>query len=397
MLNGMMVLDIAQSVAGAFCARLLADYGAEVIKVEPPTSGDFARHVRPYPADTPDLECSSLFLYLNANKKGITLDLTSSTGQSVFLDLAKRAHVVVATGPQSSEDFRTDARLLLENNPSTVATFISPFGSAGPYRDWKATEITLFALSGRMNTQGHPDREPLKYALNAYQYFAGQMASLPTIAAAMKAKDTGQGEVIDLSILDTIVSDVENEVLSYDYTKEKGVRTVATGREEYLMGVYPAADGFVAIHGFGYGEAWMPRLYKILDRPDMQDDPKFATREARVAHIDEFSAILYSWLTSHGKLEIAERASEERYPMAPVYTVADIVNDSAYWESGFLKRIEHPRAGTHVYPSGVCHTEDKGPKGNPAPLLGQHNEEIYCQRLGLSEHALGDLRRLGAI
>ncbi len=190
LLTGIKVLDLTHYIAGPFCTKLMADYGADVIKIERPGKGDIARQVGPFPEDVPDPEKSGLFLYLNTNKKGITLNLKTKTGIEILKKLVKESDVLVENfRPGVLPSLGLEYETLKKVNPRLVMTSISNFGQTGPYRDWKATEITLYALSGQMSRQGDPDREPLKHALSIFQYFAGKVASLVTLAAGNKKQN----------------------------------------------------------------------------------------------------------------------------------------------------------------------------------------------------------------
>ncbi len=398
-LTGLKVLDLTHYIAGPFCSKLLADYGADVIKVERPGTGDEARQAGPFPEDVPDQEKSGLFLYLNANKKGVTLDLKSETGKEIFKKLVKNADVLVENfrpGVMSSLGLGFEA--LERVNPRLVMTSISNFGQTGPYRDWKGAELTIFALCGQMYRMGDPRREPLKLALSVFQYFAGEVASFTSVAAAMRGAATGKGEYIDISILEPMVADANNRILMYTYCGDKGTRKVAANYPSYPFGCFKAKDGYVAIQGLGGGEDWIQRLYTMIGRPELKDDPRFATPDARAKHNDEFYGILNSWLEQHAKQEIFDDAARVRYPVAAVYSTAELVRHPHYHERGFFVEIEHPRAGKLTYPGAQMKTSEAGYAIRmPAPLLGQHNKEIFCDLLGYAEKDLGVLRMRGVI
>lgn len=390
MLDGLQVLDVTRYIAGPFCTKLLADYGADVIKVEKPGEGDGARRMGPFPNDVPDPEESGLFLYLNTNKRGITLNLKTETGVKIFKDLVRESDILVENfSPRVMPSLGLDYQTLKKVKPQLVMTSISNFGQAGPYRDWKATEITLHALGGQMYKTGDPDREPLKYALNAYQYFAGEIASLVTVAAAIRSANTGNGECIDVSILKTILGEIDNLIINYDYSGDKGARATAKNYPVFPWGGFPAKDGYICIQGTGGGERWTPRLFTMIGKPELKDDPRFSTPQNRVKYSDEFNALLYSWLIDHTKQEVFDEAAKVRYPAAPVYNTEDLVNNPHYQERGYFVDIEHPRAGKLTYPGASFKMQHEGyAVKSPAPLLGQHNREVYCELLGYSEHDL---------
>jgi len=395
----MRVLDLTHHIAGPYCTKLLADYGADVIKVERPGEGDGARRAGPFPEDIPDPEKSGLFLYLNTNKKGVTLNLKTETGVGILRRLVEESDILVENfSPRVMPKLGLDYQTLKKVKPQLVMTSVSNFGQTGPRRDWKATEVTFNAMSGLMNKRGDPDREPLKLALNVHQYFAGEVACLVTMATAIRNTATGSGEYIDVSILETVVSNINNGLFSYDISGEKGSRTTARNYDRYPFGGFPAADGFVAIQGTGRADAWMPRLCNLIGKPEFIDDPRLSTTEGQTELADEFNALLYAWLASHTKQEIFDKAAEVRYPMAPAYDTEELVNNPHYQERGFFVDIDHPRAGKLTYPGAPFRMSEAGYANRmPAPLLGQHNREVYCELLGYPEYDLSTLRRCGVI
>lgn len=386
--SGMKVLDLTHYIAGPFCTKLLADYGADVIKVEKPGGGDEARRVGPFPGDIPDPEKSGLYLYLNTNKRGITLNLKTKTGADIFKELVRQSDVLVENfSPRVMPSLGLDYETLKKVNPHLVMTSITNFGQTGPYRDWKGSELTLFAQSGQMYKIGDPDREPLKHALNVVQYYAGKIAGIVTVAAAMSSAARGYGEYIDLSIFEIMACDIDNAVINYDYTGDKGQRKTARNYNLYPWGGFPAKDGYVAIQGTNRVR-WESRLFAMIDKPD----PKYDETE-RAAHNDEVNAMLNAWLTAHTKDEIGEKAGKVRYPLAPVFTTEELVKDRHYRERGYFVEIEHPAAGKLTYPGAPFKMSEAGfAVRQPAPLLGQHNEEVYCGLLGYSKHDLAMLR-----
>jgi len=398
-LTGLKVLDVTHYIAGPYCTKLLADYGADVIKVEKPGSGDGTRRMGPFPGDIPDPEKSGLFLHLNTNKRGITLNLKTETGVKIFKNLVKESDVLVENfSPRVMPSLGLDYQTLKKVNPRLIMTSISNFGQTGPYRDFKATEITLLALCGQMHKLGDPDREPLKHALNIYQYFAGEIASLVTIAAVMGRKTSEDGEHIDISILETMVGDPNNKTYYYGISGDKGSRATVKNYPIYPWGAFPAKDGYVCIQGAGHGEEWLPRLFTMIGKPELKDDPKFSTPQNRVKYNDEFNALLYSWLIDHTKQEIFDEAAKVRYPVAPVYNTGELVSNPHYQERGYFVDIEHPRAGKLTYPGAPFRMSEAGYAiRKPAPLLGQHNEEVYCNLLGYSKHDMTILRSRGII
>ncbi len=398
-LTGMKVLDLTHYIAGPFCSKLLADYGADVIKIEKCGIGDGARRAGPFPGDIPDPEKSGLFLYLNANKRGITLNLKTETGVKIFKELLRQCDVLLESfSPGVMPGLGLGYQALKEINPKLVMTSISSFGQSGCYQNWKANELILSAISGIMHKTGDPDREPLKYALNVYQYLTGKVAATVTVAVAMKSAFTGKSERIDVSVLETMLGDPSNRIVTWAYSHDKGTRTTAKNYLDYPFGGFPALDGYVAIQGMGRAEEWLPRLFTMIGKPELKDDPRFSKPEERVKNRDELNALLYTWLVEHTKQEIFDAAAEVRYPAAAVYNTRELVENPHYRERGFFVEIDHPAAGKLTYPGTPFKMAEAGYQvRRPAPLLGQHNEEIYCGQLGYSAEDLSLLRSHGVI
>ena len=204
------VVDLTHGIAGPYCTKLLADFGADVIKIERPDTGDFSRAAGPFVQDTPDLEKSGLFLYLNTNKRSIVLDLKTSQGVEAVKELVRTADVLVENfRPGVMAELGLDYEVLSNLNPNLVMTSISNFGQTGPYRDYLASELTLFAMGGRMHATGLPDRYPLKLGGNHVQYQAGNVAAMATLFAWYADRYRGMGgQQVDISIFETQVGSI---------------------------------------------------------------------------------------------------------------------------------------------------------------------------------------------
>ena len=393
-LEDVRVLDLGHSISGPYCAKLLADYGAEVIKVEPP-EGDPARKMGPFPEDLPDPEKSGLFLYLNMSKKGVTLNLQTYEGAKLLKELVRQCDILVENYPPSFLPSLGLAQGDLEEvNPRLVITSVTPFGQSGPYRDYKATEMGVFAMSGRMYLHGSADREPLRYAPHISWFQAGMTAAVATMGAFMVSRAQGVGQRVDVSAMETLVGNMDTRALNYAYT---GVKTDRDYQPVgYPVGAYPCQDGYVV---FGVvRENFFQRLCQAMGQPDLLEDPRFATRDARGDHRDEFDAILLGWLLEHTQAEIFRSCQEGRVPCGPLNTPDRLLEDPQLEARGFFVEVDHPRAGTLTYP-GAPFMMTRTPWGaqRPAPLLGEHNIEIYCDRLGYSRGDLVRLRSVGAI
>ena len=398
-LSNVKVLDLTHYIAGPYCTKLLADYGAEVIKVEKPGEGDGSRRLGPFPKDETHPEKSGLFLHLNTNKKGITLNLKTRTGANIFKDLVRGADVLVENfEPRVMPSLGLDYQTLKQVNSKLVMTSISNFGQTGPYRDYKASEIVLYGMGGAMWSTGLPER-PLKLAGSVAQYQAGTVAAVATMGALIASKFQSIGQWVDISIMEAHECSADRRatnILSFAYSG--GTTFFRASRMGLLImphGRYPCKDGFVEYAG-GEPVFWS-RWVKMLEMPELLHDPRFKDL-ADLSRKDEFEAIFLPWLAELSKREATEKAQKEGVPGAAIQTPKDVVNAPHFNERGYFVEIEHPEAGKTKYPGAPFKMERTAWEiRRTAPLLGQHNEEVYCDLLGYAKEDLIKLRAIGVI
>jgi len=401
-LSGVKVLDLTWYIAGPYCTKCFADYGADVIKVERPDGGDIARRMGPFPGDIPHPEKSGLFLHVNTNKKGITLNLKTKTAKEIFKELIKGTDILVESfSPRVMPTLGLDFETLEKINPKLVMTSISNFGQTGPYRDFKATEIIQYAMGGAMECTGIPEREPARLGGTVVQFQAGNVAAAAAMGALMAGKLQGVGQYLDISIMETQLGTIDRRrtiQVGYAYS---GSSPYERGKDMGMgilpIGIFPCRDGYVQMLSF---VRWWPRLVKMLDMPELLSDPRFAKKDDffNPERKDEFEAILLPWLLDHTKQEVTELAQAARIPVTPINTPKDVVENPHFKERDFFVEIDHPAAGMFKYPGAPFRSEDnKWLIRGPAPLLGQHNEEIYCGMLGYSREELVQLREMNII
>ncbi len=394
-LSDVRVLDLSDNVAGAYCARMLADYGAEVVKVEPPLHGDPARRVGPFPADLPDPEKSGLFIHLNGNKRGVTLNVASKAGRRILKELAAGADVIVETfSPGYLPSLGLGFADLRPLNPALVMTSITPFGQSGPYRGYKASEAGVFAMSGRMHPHGLAERAPLPYAPDVVWRQVGVTAAAATVGALFGARLQGIGRQVDASSLEALAGNVDNRPLFYAYT---GVKTP---RERWPGGIpqgaYPCADGYV-VFGVGY-DVYFRRLCDAMGRPDIFRDPRWASIQARTRNAEEFEAIFIEWLMQRSKREVFELCQAHRVMCAPVLSFEEMLQDPQLKARSFFTTLDHPGVGPLPAPGFPFKmTRTPARERLPAPLLGQHNVDVFCKGLGYSRAEMARLREGGVI
>ena len=400
-LSDVKVLDLTWYISGPYCTKLLADYGADVIKVERPGEGDPARKMGPFLKDDPHPEKSGLFLHLNTNKRGITLNLKSEWGKRVIKELVKDVDILVESfrpGVMASLglDYETQERI----NPKLVMTSISNFGQTGPYREFKASDLIIYGMGGSMNTSGLPEREPTKKAGTAVLFSAGNMGALATMMALYAAKTQGIGQHVDVSLFEAQMCSIDrrmSDLIGYAYNNEITPREDPRALIAYPFGIQPCKDGYWELSGTG--AAW-PAVGKMMGMPEVIDDPRWENIFAQMqpGHREEFFAVFIPWCFEHTKKECIELGQEAGVLCGPLLNMEDVLNDPQFRERGFWAEIDHPMTGKLTYPGAPIKAEEMPwVIRRPAPLLGQHNEEIYCDRLGYTRRDLVKLKEAGVI
>ena len=394
LLNGIRVLDLGSGISGPWCAKILADYGAEVIKVESPGSGDAARRMGPFAGDDPDPVKSLTFLYLNTNKKGVTLDPSSASGRRLLDRLLAEADVLVENYPPArSKELGLDYASLAEVNPQVVVTSITPFGQTGPYRGYQATDIVTYALSGLMYHSGDSDQEPLRNVLDQSFYVAGISAAAATQVALFARLTSGEGQHVDVSAAECLGAHLVQPLPYYNYMGAvKGRRPVRGAGFEELM---PARDGYVAPSVQG-SQPWST-IASLIGPEELQDE-KFATAAGRVAHGEELKELLIKGLAQWDRMPLFLASGEQRLVFGMAQDAGDLAHCPHLEARDFFVEVDHPVVGRARYPGMAVRLPGETITGSqPAPLLGQHNSEIFGRELGYSTQDLVSLRQQGVI
>ena len=389
------VLELSQDVAGPFCTKILAEMGAQVIKVEPPGLGDSARQAGPFPGDIPNPEASGLFLYLNTGKKSITLDLKSVTGQQILKRLVERADILVESFvPGAMEELGLGYSALEKINRGLIMASITPFGQTGPYKDYKSEDLITFAMGGNMSLVGDPDRAPVKLPGTMTHYFAGVHTFSGTMVALLYRELSGEGQYIDVSMMEVVASHANSAYLNYAYEGEILTRTGNTAPHQGgIAQVQPTQDDWLIL----VAVAPWPSFCELIEKPELVSDPRFATREEGVKHGPELSEMLAQFTRAHPKEELFQRAQERRVAWAPINTVADLLTSPQLQSRDFFKEIGHPVASALMYPGNPVRLGDSSTVYQRAPLLGEHNKEVYAELLGYSKEDVVNLREVGVI
>ena len=381
-LSGLRILDLTHGIAGPYCTKFLGDFGADITKIERPGTGDYARNMGPFPGDIPDPEKSGLFLLLNTNKKSIVADLKTDEGKGLVKSLVANSDILVENfRPGVMDRLGLSYQTLKEINPNIVMTSISNFGQTGPYRDYRASELNLFAMGGRMNASGDPDREPLRLGGNHVQFQAGNIAAMASLFAWYGVKYSNQrGQHIDVSIFETQLAGFNTRMpmlVAYQYTKERALR-LGGARVGYPAGFYPCADGYVNVQG---GGAFWPRTVEVLGMPELLNDERYAPPLGQVDldAKEEFEAtIWYPWILERTKRQVVEECQDKEILSGSVNSIDEVMDDNPQFDAReYWAEIDHPKAGKYRYPGAPIKTDERWWRINsPAPLLGQHTSEI---------------------
>ena len=401
-LEGLRVVELGDFVAAAYGGKLLADLGAEVVKVEGP-DGDSARRHGPFPGNRPHPEASGLFLYLNANKLGVTVDATTATGAELLGRLLEGADVLLTDLPgERLRALGLDAGALGAAHPSLVSVAISTFGEEGPLSEYAGADIVGAAMGGMNDTVGEPGRDPLVMPCYQSHSQAGAHAAAAAMVALFGRRLTGRGQHVDIAEAD-IWASYNQPGRAHIFVHEGRVRRRAGHR---TMGVYPytvlpVRDGYVSMIA-GRGRQWKGFMEMVGDGeiPEWYSaDERFKDRlEISRLYADEMDELLRPWLMEHDKEEIFHEAQTRGIPFAPVYSTDEVVANEHLNERGYFVEQDHPVAGPLRYP-GAPYVMGDSPweLRRPAPLLGEHNEEIWCERVGVEAAALVTMRRDGVV
>ena len=399
-LDGVRVVEWGSFVSAPFCGKVLAELGADVIKVEPPVYGDESRRHGPFPDHSPDGERSGLFLFANLNKRGITLDPHTATGRELLDSLLETADIFLENQPgEVTRGHDLDYESLKWRFPRLIVTSITPYGVTGPYRDYNGHDLTANAIGGMSFGAGHPHREPLSTPLYQASYLAGAGAAFASLAALLGRDISGQGQLVDVAegqVMGVLLSGYHLPAFIY-----RGVAGWRSGNRMRLglfpNCVLPCKDGYVCIDAPQLEQ--YQRFLALMGNQEWVNDPRYRDRRAMSEdYPDEAEALITPWFMEHTKEEILAICLENRVPCAPVRTFSEALDDPQLNSRGFFKEVTHPHAGALRYPGSPYRLPESPCRYiRPAPTLGQHNQEILCDELGIHVSLLPEMARAGVI
>ena len=411
LLDAFRVLDLTDH-KGFFCGKILGDLGADVVKIEKP-GGDPARHLGPFYGNTPDPEKNLHWFAYNLNKRGITLDIETPGGKTLFTRLVRSSHFVIESYPVGTMDrIGLSYSAVSAVNPRIVVTSITPFGHTGSYKDYKGSDIVCMAMGGLAYITGNAEESPLRPSFPQSYLLASAEAAAATMIAHYHRETTGQGQHVDVSIQASVAGKLANAVptweLSHTVLKREGSFMFGRGAKLRMRLLWPCKDGYVtfALMGGKLGaksnevvarwiieEGMAPDFFKKIDWPSL--DMAKQTQEEQ----ERLEGVVARFFAKYTKEEIYRRANKEGVLLCPQSSCKDILENTQLQSRDFWVKVEHPELGASINYPGPFLKATRTPPAirQRAPLVGEHNDQIYRGELGLSEKELGTLRRDGVI
>jgi len=393
-LEGVRVLDLTRMYGGPFCTMLLAELGAEVIKVEIPEAGDGVRNLAP---QTEGQE-SYPFIILNRGKLGITLNLESEAGRNICKALVGKSDILIENfTPGVMEKLGLSYEQIKPLNPELIYASISGFGQTGPSRSQVAFDTIIQAMGGLVSVNGQPDSPPTKVAPAIADFLGGMYAIIAILAALQYRSMSGQGQQIDISMQDSVWAITAIQHLPvYLMTGQEPPRLGNRMIEVTPFNIYPAKDGYIVIAIVTVGQ-WQ-RLLEVLGREDLKDVPEYQSQFDRVKHMDVIDSMVEEWTRERTIEEIIGLLRAVDLPCSPVPTFGQVTKDPQLASRGMQVEVEQLISGRLKVPGSVFKmSETPGSPSQPAPFVGQHNAEVYSSVLGYDNETIDRLQREGVI
>ncbi|RPI41604.1 MAG: CoA transferase [Betaproteobacteria bacterium] len=393
-LDDLKVLDLSQGIAGPLCAKILGDFGADVTKVEP-LEGDKARRMAPFFGEEPHPEKSLVYLLVNLNKRGVKLNFEDKAGQDLLRQLARTSDIIVESfKPGYLASLGLDYESLARENPGLIMVSITPFGQTGPYSQYESEEIVTYALSGIMSISGVAAREPLKHGGFQSQYEGGYSGVVGTLAALHARDFSGEGQQVDISLQDVVASTLIIHQPFYSWAGAVQGRAKTSGRGSGQ--VIRCKDGYF-VWQTGGGAEWHD-IAEFFGREELKQE-RFSTLNGRTIHADDLDHIVVEATKDRTMHELFRTASEKYHMLfGIVQEPKDLAECQHLAAREFFQEVDHPVIGRIQVPFRLWSMSESSAQYRcPAPLLGQHNEEVYRERLGLDASAVAALAARGVI
>lgn len=399
-LAGIRVVELAEGIAAPYCGRLLADFGAEVWKIEPPGRGDTTRQHGPFPRHLPHPERSGLFLALNMNKRGLTLAPDTATGRQILTELLQQADVLIHNiAPPRLGALHLTPDSLRQEHPRLLVTAITPYGQSNPYQHYQGADITACALGGLSEGLGGAGRPPLTAPFSQAGYQAGLSAASATVLALLVRERQGIAQHIDIAEAEVIATLQTGVYLNnFVFDQARTMRGNPFGsRTIYPAGFYRCRDGFMWVTAPQWAQ-W-ERLLEMIGQPELANEERFHNRRAIAINPPAALEVpIAQWFLEHTREDIFTLCRQHRLPITPVYALEELLTHPQLVDRGFFMAVEQPGNDTLRLP-GLPMQLSRTPwrVRYPAPLLGEHNALMYGQTLGYAPESLTALRRAGVI
>ena len=389
-LEGMRVLDMTQYEAGTACTQALAWLGADVVKIERPGTGDPGRGL------LVGGDHSAYFLYWNANKRSVALDLGRPEGRALLLRMLPRYDVFVENfGPGVLEKLGLDYEAMRAVQPAIIHTRIKGFGSGGPYADYKCYDMVAQAASGAFSVTGTPDGPPMCPGPTMADSGTGVQAALAITAAYVQRLRTGVGQQIEVAMQEAMSFYMRTRVANGSEWGTLAVARSGNGAGP-MLNLYPCKPGgpndYVYLFTSNNNPEHWRRLLKVIGREDLLDDPRFASREKRGEHEVEIDAMIAEWTRRHDKHEAMRLVGAAGVPAGAVLDTGDLLGEPSFETRGIMQTMQHPR-GPMKMPTFPVRFDGAPPRVTPAPLLGEHNTAVLGDWLGMSKDDVEKLKR----
>jgi len=394
-LTGYRVLDLGGPLS-LHCTKLLADMGADVIKIESP-AGDESRRVPPFKDDAPHPEKSLYFLHFNTNKRGITLDVEKPDGREILLELCKKADVLIETyRPSRAKELRLTYQELSAVNPALIVASITPFGQNGPWKDYKANDMAGIALGNLLYLAGEPGEPPLQPPGEIAYGMASTYGAFGIAVALYHRLDSGKGQHIDVSMHECAGHIAGYFIPNFGYSGEKPARASRKGEETDLYDPYQTKNGYARIFIIPV-EQWR-RLVDWMGKPASISGPEFEKMAFRRKHPEIVVGAIAEFCARYTKEELYEEGQKRRIAVTPINTAGEFIEMEQTKSRGLFVDMEHPVVGKYKQFGVVPRLmETPGAIYRPAPLLGEHNKEVFMGDLGMNNDGLVALRAEGVI
>ncbi len=394
-LDGFTVLEDGGGIAASYAGKLLADLGANVIKVEPP-GGDEVRRKAPFPRDLPGRERSGLHLFLDTNKRSVSLDLKSAAGRRIYRDLARRCGTVL-TSRQIAEQRRLglDWDELSQDAPELNQVTITVFGIGTQRESWQSESLIASLASGISYRIGDPDRAPLGLPYDAPQYQGGIHAAIAALLARRATRESGVGQHAWLSIVDIISNVMAGAgVAPFVFTGQSRGRAGTHMNAFYPWQVTPVKDGYYEV--ITMVDAQWHRFMELLGDPEWQHDERLQNRWLAFQHADELDAFWHPWMAERTRVELMDLFGENHISFQPVHTIGEVAESEHLQAREFWAEVEHPEFAEPVRLPGAPYKLSESPWAirRRAPLLGEHTVEVLSE-VGIEASELARLRRSG--